>query len=135
MSKLTELGFNPQITKNFSLNELTCSDGTAVPWNRLDNAIELLQNLQVLRDAVGVPIEITSGFRNATYNKSIGGAPASEHIQAEAADIKIKGLTPKQVAAKIEELIKAKKMKQGGLGIYKTWVHYDVRGTSARWNG
>jgi hypothetical protein len=24
-------------------------------------------------------------------------------------------------------------MKQGGLGTYSTWVHYDVRGTAARW--
>lgn len=127
--------FNPQVTKNFSLNEVTCNDGTAVPWNLLGNAIKLLQNLQVLRDALGAPIEITSGFRSVTYNKSIGGAGDSRHSHADAADIKVKGFTPKQVAAKIEQLIKEKKMSEGGLGIYPSWTHYDTRGTKARWNG
>ena len=52
-----------------------------------------------------------------------------------AADIKIEGHTPKQVNDIIEHLILTGRMKQGGLGIYKSWVHYDTRGTKARWNG
>lgn len=127
--------FNPQVTPNFNIKELTCNDGTALPWNLLDNGIRLLKNLQVLRDALGAPIEITSGFRNFTYNKSIGGAGDSQHSHGNAADIKVKGYTPRQVHAKIEELIKAKKMDEGGLGLYPSWVHYDCRLTKARWVG
>ncbi len=41
--------------------------------------------------------------------------------------------SPKQLAAKIEKLIAAKKMKQGGIGIYPGFTHYDIRGTKARW--
>jgi uncharacterized protein YcbK (DUF882 family) len=26
-------------------------------------------------------------------------------------------------------------MKQGGVGKYSTFVHYDTRGTAARWSG
>jgi len=87
----------------------------------------------VLRDEVKKPIKITSGYRPAELNAKVGGATKSRHITGEAADFKIEGYTPKQVAAIIEKLIAAGKMKQGGLGTYSTWVHYDVRGTAARW--
>jgi uncharacterized protein YcbK (DUF882 family) len=100
----------------------------------LRNLIELAKNLQVLRDEVKKPIKITSGYRPAELNAKIGGATKSRHITGEAADFKIEGYTPKQVAAIIEKLIAEGKMKQGGLGTYSTWVHYDVRGTAARWN-
>jgi uncharacterized protein YcbK (DUF882 family) len=50
-----------------------------------------------------------------------------------AADIQVSKMTPEQVAKAIELLIAEGKMKEGGLGIYRTWVHYDVRGNKARW--
>lgn len=143
MSKLKELGFNPQITKNFNLTELACHDGTGVPWDLVDNAIELCVNLQVLRDDFNadrkpgqpeIPVILSCGYRNPTYNaKTPGAVPESEHCDAQAGDIKVPGFTPKQVAARIEKLIAAKKMKQGGIGIYPTFTHYDTRGTRARW--
>jgi uncharacterized protein YcbK (DUF882 family) len=54
-------------------------------------------------------------------------------MKAMAGDLTTKSKTPKQLAAIIEKLIAEKKMKQGGLGIYPGFVHYDVRGTKARW--
>jgi hypothetical protein len=42
-------------------------------------------------------------------------------------------MTPKEVALVIEGLIEQGKIKQGGIGIYPSWVHYDIRGTKARW--
>jgi uncharacterized protein YcbK (DUF882 family) len=121
-----------KLTNNFSLNEFNKRNFT-VPVEVLQNLIELAKNLQVLRDEVKKPIKITSGYRPAEHNAKIGGATKSRHITGEAADFKIEGYTPKQVAAIIEKLIAAGKMKQGGLGTYSTWVHYDVRGTAARW--
>jgi uncharacterized protein YcbK (DUF882 family) len=59
---------------------------------------------------------------------------SSKHITGEAADFKIAGMTPKQVAAVIEKLIAAGKMEEGGIGIYSTWVHYDHRNVKARWS-
>jgi uncharacterized protein YcbK (DUF882 family) len=122
-----------KLTTNFSLNEFNKHNFT-VPTDVLRNLIELAKNLQVLRDEVKKPIKITSGYRPAELNAKIGGATKSRHITGEAADFKIEGYTPKQVAAIIEKLIAEGKMKQGGLGTYSTWVHYDVRGTAARWN-
>ena len=54
---------------------------------------------------------------------------------AKAADIKIPGMTPKEVKDTIEELIKSGKMVKGGVGLYRTFTHYDVRGRNARWYG
>lgn len=121
-----------KLTTNFSLSEFNKHNFT-VPTDVLRNLIELAKNLQVLRDEVKKPIKITSGYRSPEHNAKIGGAKASQHITGKAADIKIEGMTPKQVAAVIEKLIAAGKITEGGIGIYKTWVHYDIRGTKARW--
>ena len=44
-------------------------------------------------------------------------------------------MAPAEVHATVIKLIKAGKMKQGGVGKYSTFVHYDTRGTAARWSG
>ena len=121
-----------KLTTNFSLNEFNKRNYN-VPTDVLRNLLELAKNLQVLRDVVKKPIKITSGYRPAELNTKVGGATKSRHITGEAADFKIEGYTPKQVAAIIEKLIAEGKMKQGGLGTYSTWTHFDVRGTKARW--
>ena len=123
-----------KLTKNFSRQEFDCKDGTPVPVHLLPNVKELAENLQVLRNYLGAPVQVTgSGYRTSTHNKRVGGAPKSLHLEAKAADINAKGHTPKQVYDAIEKLIALGKMKQGGLGLYKGFVHYDIRGTKARW--
>lgn len=116
------------LTKNFNSSEFACKDGTTVPSALLGNLQELANNLQVLRDVLGAPVLVLSGFRTISHNKKIGGAKNSYHLRAMAVDIKVKGFSTSQVFTKIIELIKNGKMKEGGLHCYKTWVHYDVRG-------
>ena len=122
-----------KITTNFSLQEFNSKCGREIPNNVLPNIIQLAKNLQVLRDALGKTIFITSGYRSPQHNKKIGGAKDSQHVKGMAADIKVSGMTPKEVALVIEGLIEQGKIKQGGIGIYPSWVHYDIRGTKARW--
>lgn len=123
-----------QLTKNFNLQEFDCKDGTKVPAEFIPNAQKVANNLQVLRDYLGVPVRITgSGYRTAKHNKKVGGAKNSQHLTASGADINADGYTPKQLAAEIEKLIASGKMVQGGIGIYSNFVHYDTRGTRARW--
>jgi uncharacterized protein YcbK (DUF882 family) len=122
-----------KITTNFSLEEFNCKDGSEMPNDVMINIIKLAKNLQVLRDSVGKTITITSGYRSPKYNLKIGGAKDSQHIKGTAADIKVKGMTPKEVAKVIEGLIANGKMTQGGIGIYPSWVHYDCRKIKARW--
>lgn len=122
-----------KITTNFRLEEFNSKCGRPIPNNVLPNIIELAKNLQVLRNAVNKSISITSGYRSPEHNAKVKGAKDSQHVKGTAADIKVPGMTPKEVALVIEGLIEQGKMKQGGIGIYPSWVHYDIRGTKARW--
>ena len=124
-----------QLTKNFNLSEFNCKDGTIVPEYYIANVKRLAENLQVLRDSYNLPIIVNSGYRTTFYNKKIGGSVASYHILAMASDIRILGISPRDLAKRIEKLIKEKKMLQGGLGIYNNFVHYDIRGIGSRWFG
>ena len=45
----------------------------------------------------------------------------------------VRFVASKSWESQIEKLIKEGKMKQGGIGIYKGFIHYDIRGTKARW--
>lgn len=123
------------LSKNFTLAEAASRDGAPVPANLMANAERLAGNLQVLREALGEAIHINSWYRTPSHNKAVGGEPNSLHMKALAADITCRSKTPKQLADLIERLIKAGAMMQGGLGIYRSWVHYDCRGEKKRWRG
>ena len=124
-----------KLTKNFSLWEFKCRDGSDVPDEYMCNVRKLSENLQVLRDIVKEPIRVISGYRSKKYNTRIGGARKSQHMTAKAADIKISSMSPSEVKELIENLIAVGAMQRGGVGIYKTFVHYDIRGYNARWKG
>ena|SRR3990170_2310758 len=123
------------LTEHFDISEFDCHDGTEVPEDLLGNVKLLAENLEVLRKEIGKPIHVNSGYRTPAYNEKIGGEKNSFHKKAMAADITVAGLTPRQVHLAIDRLLLSGKMRQGGLGLYKTFVHYDVRGVKARWNG
>jgi uncharacterized protein YcbK (DUF882 family) len=123
-----------KITENFSLAEFNSKCGRPMPNNVLKNITELAKNLQVIRDEVNLPISITSGYRSPQHNARVKGARNSQHLLGTAVDLKVKGMSPSSVALVIEKLIQDGKIKQGGIGIYNTWVHYDIRGTKARWD-
>lgn len=122
------------LTENFSINEFHCKDGTPVPSELFANIKELAENLQVIRDFIGIPILILSAYRSPKHNKKVGGAKNSQHLQGKAADLKTK-LKPKDLYNIISDLIDKGLVKQGGLGLYDTFVHYDIRGVKARWQG
>ncbi|MCK0199251.1 YcbK family protein [Ornithobacterium rhinotracheale] len=124
-----------KLSKDFDLSEFACHDGSTTPAFALKNLRELAQNLQVLRNYLGKPIMVNSGYRSVAHNRKIGGKVNSQHLQGKAADIRVEGVNPAELAQVIEKLIASGQMKQGGLGIYPTFVHYDIRGTKARWKG
>jgi uncharacterized protein YcbK (DUF882 family) len=80
-----------------------------------------------------VPITINIAYRPVFYELSKGRSGNSQHTLGKAADIKVKGFTPQQIADEIEKLIEKGDMLQGGLSAYSTFVHYDIRKTKARW--
>jgi uncharacterized protein YcbK (DUF882 family) len=61
----------------------------------------------------------------------VGGETFSQHQYGTAADIVVTGVAPKKVAAFVETLLPGK----GGIGIYPTFTHIDVRQKKSRWNG
>lgn len=122
-----------KLTPNFSLFEFASKDGAPFPESVQENLKELAQQLEVLRNHFKKPILISSGYRSPAHNKAAKGEPNSLHLTGHAADFKISGVIPRQIFDTIERLIEEGKMKEGGLGLYKTFVHYDTRGTKSRW--
>ena len=123
------------LSKNFKKSEFRCRDGSGGPAELMDNLRELVENLQIIRDHIGKPIRVISGYRSHRYNRRIGGARKSQHMKAKAADLRVRGMSPAELREVIINLIKEKKIKKGGIGLYKTFVHYDTRGWNARWTG
>ena len=118
---------NVKLSKNFTVKEFACSDGTDTVFISL----ALVNLLQKIRDHFGKAVIINSAYRTEAHNKSIGGATYSQHKYGLAADIHINGVTPKEIAAYVETLMPS----SGGIGIYKSFVHVDVRLVKSRWNG
>lgn len=129
-----------KLTKNFKLKEFECKgackdcDNCSMPLEVYENVIKLAGQLQFLRDYTGRAITINSAYRSPEHNAKVGGSKTSQHLLGKAADITIQGLKPSEVFSLIEDLIDMGLMLQGGLGNYKTFTHYDIRKTKARWN-
>lgn len=87
------------LSKNFTLAELIEAGsarrlGLDEQFNPSDEIIVNLTKLccnvlQPLRDAIGHPIRITSGYRSPKVNKAVGGANNSDHLYGYAADIEL----------------------------------------------
>ena len=96
-----------QITKNFTLTELTTTNtGIANQPNRQETSalIRLCGKvLQPARDLYGGPIRVNSGFRSYAVNRAVGGARNSQHSLGEAADITVHS---KENNKKLFELIR-----------------------------
>jgi len=73
-----------QLTTNFRLSEFYCPCcGKA----KISTALPRL--LQQIRDEVGEPLTISSGYRCAKHNAEVGGVPNSDHTKGLAVDIPI----------------------------------------------
>lgn len=114
------------LSPHFSTSEMQCHCcGRCSIDGRL---IDALENLRALGPE---PIIVNDAFRCEEQNKKVGGVPHSEHPNGTAADIRITGLTLKQMFERAE-LVGA--FANGGIGIYDGgFIHVDVRNGKARW--
>ena len=123
-----------RLTNNFTKQEFDSKDGAPMPPEVLLNVQKLANQLQALRGVLNGPIRINSGYRSPEHNQAVGGSKNSQHVFGKAADIAVNSRAPKQVYDIIEVMIASGNMLQGGLGLYDTFVHYDIRKTKARWD-
>ncbi|MAJ37755.1 MAG: hypothetical protein CMC19_07520 [Flavobacteriaceae bacterium] len=99
------------------------------------NVQRLAEELQYIRNYIQRPITINSGYRCESYNNTIPGSSSrSQHVLGKAADIVVSGMNSTQVFEQLDELQHKGKIHTGGMGLYDTFVHYDIRGYRKRWN-
>lgn len=118
------------LTKNFSRAEFACKGKGCC--NKADNLLDtrLVEALQTLRDKLGAPLTINSGYRCAKHNKAVGGASSSQHLSGAAADVAApESFTPHRLASVAESL-----NLFDGIGLYDWGMHVDTRGYKARWD-
>jgi len=96
-----EVDLDMNLSRNFTLRELVRSNTAAIrgidntPGPEEVRALELLARrvLQPLRDAIGAPLTVTSGYRSPKLNEAVGGATSSQHMKGQAADVTAAGLS------------------------------------------
>lgn len=124
---------NTKLSAHFKVSEFACPDKSDAVFN----APKLMEILEKIREHFGgkpVNVSIGGGYRTASYNKVQKNAVYSQHQYGTAADISIKGIAPKTIAAYAETLMP----NTGGIGVYDSstaghFVHIDVREQKARW--
>ncbi len=137
-----------QLSPHFSLNEFTDSatakergiDNTPTS-NALTNLKSLAWVLEQVREVLGHPITITSGYRSAELNAAVGGQKFSVHQDGLAADILCPEYgTPLEVCKAIErsgilfDQVISEHGGQGGREGQIHWCHFAVgyRGIGGR---
>ena len=117
-----------QLSKNFRLDEFKCKCGKCDPILVDEDLVDWLQQI---RDHFGKSVNINSGYRCAKHNADpkTGGSPTSHHVKGMAADIRVEGITPAEVA-KYAESIGIQR-----IGLYDTFVHIGSATTKKFWKG
>ena len=116
-----------KLSTNFKVKEFASKDGS----DAVLVAPRLVMVLQSLRSHFCAAVTINSGYRTPQYNAKVGGVAHSQHCYGMAADISVKGHAPAEVAAFARTLMP----DWGGVGVYDSFCHIDVREAKANWAG
>lgn len=121
-----------QLSANFKSSEFDCKGKNCCSSGIIDE--KLIEWLQKIRNHFGVSVTVNSGFRCPTHNAKVGGSSSSHHMKGMAADIVVKGKTPREVAQYAE------KIGIQRIGLYETdkdgyFVHIGSGTTKRFWYG
>lgn len=125
-----------QLSEHFTLEELTHSE--VAERKNLDNTpnalevanlVRLAGLLEEVRALLNKPILLNSGFRSKTVNDSVGSRDTSQHRIGCAADIRVPGMTPKQV---VQAVIASNIGYDQIIEEFGSWTHISVPDTAAR---
>ena len=115
------------MTPNFTYEELTRTDHREllnVPdAAALKNLDKLALFLEEVRALIGRPIIINSAYRSPEVNKSVGGAPTSQHVKGQAADFRVIGMTPDQITRLLH---KSKLPYDQLIREFDSWTHISI---------
>jgi uncharacterized protein YcbK (DUF882 family) len=123
-SYIMDTDANEKVGMHFKVKEFACKDGSQVVF--IDSY--LVSILDILRNKVGKPVIINSGYRTPKRNEEVGGAKYSYHMRGMAADIRVNGMSAKEIANELNAIIP----NECGIITYKTWVHIDTRAKKYR---
>lgn len=125
-----------QLSEHFTLEELTHSE--VAERKNLDNTpnalevanlVRLAGLLEEVRALLNKPILLNSGFRSKAVNDSVGSKDTSQHRIGCAADIRVPGMTPKQV---VEAVIASNIGYDQIIEEFGSWTHLSVPDSAAR---
>ena len=90
MEQIVQLNSKANLSEHFVLGEFTRSKYPEVynipSHEAIANLKRLCEWLEVLRNKIGHPIVINSGYRSPQLNRKVGGAPTSNHLTGCAAN-------------------------------------------------
>ncbi len=122
------------LTPHFMLYEADCRNGVRYPSRWINSrAIPLAEDLEEIRRAVQGPVYINSWYRTPDYNRRVGGTTNSQHLEGRAVDIWTPEMTASTLYGIILGLINQRKIANGGVGRYNSFVHYDHGPAGRRW--
>jgi zinc D-Ala-D-Ala carboxypeptidase len=122
------------LSENFTYDELTRSEAAARHGfdntpneSEVDNLKRLAALLEEVKKAVGgKPVMINSGFRSKQTNDAVGSKDSSQHRLGCAADIRVPGMTPRQV---VDACIEAQVPFDQIILEFDSWTHISVANT------
>lgn len=118
---------------HLSWHELSCHDASRTPYPiawRESRAVSLAAVFEQLRELAGVPLLVLSAYRTQEWNRRVGGAPGSQHVQGRALDlVAARPVTVTTLVRLAHEIAMRPGSKLRGLGFYpiKGFVHIDIR--------
>lgn len=119
-----------KLSENFTVEEMTVSDiGARKGLDNTPNATELANLmrtaalLEQVRKLVNKPITVNSAFRSKAINDAVGSKDTSQHRIGCAADIKVSGMSPKQV---VQACIDANIPFDQIIEEFGSWTHISV---------
>lgn len=89
---------------------------------------DLLGRFRIVQDTIGKSLPIVSGYRDPKTNAAAGGARKSQHVEGNAIDIDVSGLSFEE-RRKLIEIASAQGIT--GIGVYKNSLHFDMGGRRA----
>lgn len=115
-----------RLTVDFSREEFDVSG--PIPPQYEGDVLRLALLLQRVRDALGVPLTLTSVYRTSARNRAVGGVPTSQHLTAQAADaVPGGGLTRAEVVERIMAGVRDGRITgYGQIIVYGTTHHVHV---------